>query len=93
MDQNQRQPPEILRELTRQQWGEWKRHPVTALVLERYLPDFRRVLSEQTLQGWLDGRATLQHEQQARGHILGAMQMEGLSLDLLLTFYGIERRP
>lgn len=79
--------PPLLRELTPEQWALWKRHPVTALVMERYLPDFRRSMEQQVLHNWLDGHLTLQLEQQARGYILGAYLIEALSLQQVMGFY------
>lgn len=84
--------PPLLDELSPEQWAMWRRHPVTALVLERYLPDFRAELERATLDGWMSGQLTLAHEQQCRGHLLGARQMENLSLELIRVFYGMEGR-
>lgn len=82
--------PQELAELSAEQWAIWRRHPVSALVMERYLPAFRRALERQTLDTWLAGKLSLQVEQDARGLIHCAQMIEGLGLDHVRVFYGLE---
>lgn len=67
----------------------WKRHPVTQLVFERYLPDFRAGLERQVLDGWLVGQVPVAQLDIFKGHLLGAHQMEALTFDALREFYGV----
>ena len=79
--------PPLLHELSPEQWNLWKRHPVTALVLERYLPDFRASLERQILEAWLVNNVSLAQQESVKGHLLGAHQRETLTLDHLRSFY------
>ena len=81
--------PQLLRELSPEQWNLWRHHPVTELLLTRYLPEFRRGLERQTLNGWMAGMLSLANEQEARGYLLTAHMIENLSLDHLRVFYGV----
>lgn len=84
------QVPHLLTELSVEQWALWRRHPVSDLLLARYLPDWRGALERQALDGWIGGKLTLQAEQEARGYLLGAHMIENLALDQVRTFYGLE---
>lgn len=82
----------MLDELGPEQFAQWKRHPVTAMVLERYLPDLRTAMERETLDAWLNGNLSLVQEQQVKGTLLGAYLLETLSLDKVRVFYGLEAK-
>lgn len=86
---DQQKAPAALAELTVEQWALWRHHPVSALLLERYMPDFRSALERDTLNAWLAGNLTLQGEQDARGLIHCSQMIENLSLDQVRAFYGL----
>lgn len=81
--------PPLIYELDAQQWAQWKRHPITALVFEHYLPAFRAALERQVLEGWLVNAVPAAQLDVFKGHLLGAHQMEALSLPQLREFYGL----
>ena len=89
MPGEERVPP-LLRELSPEQWAMWKRHPVTDLIFGRYLPDFRASLERQILEAWLVNGASLAQQEQGKGHLLGAHQMEAMTLDQLRLFYDLD---
>jgi hypothetical protein len=84
------QAPVELSELSNEQWSLWLHHPITKVVLQRYLPDFRAALERQTLNAWTGGTLSLQAEQEARGYLLSIFLVENLSLDQVRTFYGMD---
>jgi len=86
---DQREVPPLLHELSPEQWNLWRHHPITELLLTRYLPDFRRGLERQTINGWMAGLLSLANEQEARGYLLTAHMIENLSLEHLRVFYGM----
>lgn len=81
--------PPLMHELSAQQWAQWKQHPITHLLFERYLPDFRAGLERQVLDGWLTGNVPVQQMDIYKGHLLGAHLIETLTFDRLQEFYGI----
>ena len=83
------EPPPLLAELAPEQFHQWRRHPVTELLLARYLPDFRHSLERIALNGWEAGTLSLQQEQVIRGHILAAAMLTELTLDGVRQFYGL----
>ena len=83
------QAPDLLAELTPEQWGLWRRHPITQLVLERYLPDFRMILERTVMDAWTGGKITLNAEQEARGRLLTTRFVEELNLPTVREFYGV----
>lgn len=85
--------PTLLWELSPEQWALWRRHPVTALLLDRYLPDMRAALERQVLNAWTSGQLSLNAEQEARGHLLASHMVEGLTLDHVREFYGVTPEP
>lgn len=87
---SQTTPPHLLRELTPEQWALWKRHPVTALVFDQYLPHFRELLWAELLGQWLHDNLTLNTEQLKRGMVLMAGQMENLTLGHVRQSFGLE---
>lgn len=80
-------PPELLLELGQAQWAQWLHHPVTDLLLRRFLPDYRRALERHTLDRWTNGHLTLNAEQEARGYLLVMKMIEDLTLDELKRWY------
>ena len=84
--------PALLAELGPEQWALWRRHPISALLLQHYLPDFRAALEQQAVNGWLSGNLSLNAEQEARGYLLAAHLIESLSLDQVRAFYGLGDR-
>ena len=85
--------PPLLAELTPVQWAEWARHPVTALVLERYLEDLRHDAEAEVLVAWANMRMTPQYEQHMRGMLIGAQFLQTLTLDKVRAFYGVAAKP
>lgn len=67
----------------------WRRHPITDLVIRRYLPDFRGALERSALNSWLGGTLSLNAEQEARGHLIAAHLIENLDLATVRVFYGL----
>ena len=84
------EPPAILAELSPEQFNLWRRHPVSALLLERYLPDFRAALERNALNAWLGGNLSLNAEQEARGYILTTHLLENLHVEQIREFYGLQ---
>ena len=82
--------PPLLAELTPEQWGLWLRHPVTALLLDRYLPDLRHDIEVEVVYAWANMRMTPEYENQMRAVLAGAQFVEGLSLAKVRGFYGLE---
>ena len=80
--------PPLLAELTPQQFALWRRHPVSDLVLQHYLPDWRRQLEGSVVERWMQGAVTLQGEQMTRGQLIALYQIEGISLDQIWQLYG-----
>lgn len=68
----------------------WLHHPITRIVMQHYLPDFRTALERQTVDAWMNGRTTLKDEQEARGYLLTIALIERLNLDQVRVFYGLE---
>ena len=85
--------PELLADLSPQQFQAWRHHPVTHLLLGRFLPDFRASRLQETTNAWIDGNLKLQDEQVLRGQILGCHFVENLSLEQIRAFYGVEPEP
>jgi len=81
--------PAVLLEISPEQFNLWRRHPVSALLLERYLPDFRAALERNALNAWLGGNLSLTAEQEARGYILTTHLLENLRVDQVREFYGL----
>ena len=84
--------PPLLAELTPEQFQLWRRHPVSALLLERFLPDFRRALERDAVGGWLNNRLSLIAEQEVRGRLLAFNEIEQLSLGAMRVFYGLPEK-
>lgn len=82
--------PDLLNELSPEQFALWRRHPVTQLVFDRYMGDFRFTMERDTIDTWMAGRLTLNLELEARGYLLTMHLLQGLSLPMLKTFYGVE---
>lgn len=85
--------PHLLSELTPEQWALWKRHPISALVFDQYLPHFRELLIAELLGQFLHDKLSLHGEQSKRGMILMASQMENLSLAGVRIAYGLSAVP
>lgn len=81
--------PELLAELTPQQFQLWLRHPVTELLLQRYFPDFRHTLERMVLNSWEAGTVTLAAENHYKGLILAAATMSDITLDAVRHAYGL----
>lgn len=77
-------------ELSTDQFNLWRRHPVTELVLDRYLADFSKTLERGVLEAWLMGNLSLQVEQDARGHIHLIRHVQTMRLQALRAFYSVE---
>jgi hypothetical protein len=88
-----------MQELTAEQWGLWRRHPVTELVLDRYFDDFLADMERRMMAAWLDGKLTLHVELDARGYFHGLRHMQRVTLPVLRQFWNIDpmvepmRRP
>lgn len=80
-------------ELTAEQFGQWRRHPVTELVIDRYITDFLRTLTDGVTESWLAGNLTLQVEQDARGYIHAMRHLQQMRLPDLRHFWNIEPLP
>lgn len=84
------QPPALLDELSSQQFAEWRRHPVSKLLLERYLPDYRQALEQELLRNFVGGGLSLPDEQLTRGRLMAAHILENLTLDQIRGFYDLQ---
>lgn len=82
-------PPPGLEELTQEQFALWRQHPVSALLLRHFLPDYRKGMIGATVANWVAGRLSLNAEQEARGYILTLDLFETLTVDKIRTFYGL----
>lgn len=85
----QQEVPKLLDELAPEQFAAWRHHPVTKLVFDHYLVDFRANLERGILNSWLAAKLTLQAEQESKGHILASHMVQGLTLDHIRTFYNL----
>jgi hypothetical protein len=85
----QQEVPKLLDELAPEQFAAWRHHPVTKLVFDHYLVDFRANLERGILNSWLAAKLTLQAEQESKGHILASHMVQSLTLDHILTFYNM----
>lgn len=85
--------PQLLSELTAEQFGLWRQHPVTQTVLQRFLPHFRGSLQQGVINSWLAGSLSLQVEDEARGYIKSLQMIEDLTLDQMRIFYGVGPAP
>jgi len=85
----QQEVPQILGELAPEQFAAWRHHPVTKLVFDHYLVDFRANLERGILNSWLAAKLTLQAEQESKGYILASHMVQGLTLDKILAFYNM----
>lgn len=86
-------PPHLLSELTPDQWALWKRHPISALVFDQYLPQFREMLIADLVGKFLHDKLTLHGEQAVRGMVLMASQMENLNLGSVRVAFGLPSVP
>ena len=72
------------------QFGQWRRHPVTELVLDRYFSDFLATLQNGVMESWLAGKLTLQVEQDARGYVHALRHVQALRLNDLRDFWSVQ---
>src|SRR5271155_2136315 len=72
--------PQILAELSPQQFQAWRHHPVTRLLLQDYLPAWRASRERQVLNAWLSGNTDLITQQVVRGQLLMARDPEELTV-------------
>ena len=84
------QPPRLLAELSNEQWGAWRHHPVTQMLMNRYLPDLRVALEREALNRWIAGKLQLSAENEIRARMLAIAEIENLGLAGILHFYGVE---
>jgi hypothetical protein len=84
------QTPALLEELSVEQFGQWRRHPVTELVFDRYFDDFLGTLERGIMDAWLAGTLSLQVEQDARGYVHSLRHLQGITLQMLRSFYNVE---
>lgn len=82
--------PALMLELTADQFGLWRRHPVTELVLDRYFNDFLATLEHGVISSWLAGNLSLQVEQDARGYIHALRHIQALRLGELRQFWSVQ---
>jgi hypothetical protein len=88
-DQEAQEVLSRLKELTPQQWAQWRHHPVSKVFL-RYLADYRRALLADMLAAWESGTITLSNEHDKRGRASVCAEMGDLSLESVMSFYGME---
>lgn len=81
--------PHLVRELTADQFGQWRRHPVTELVLDKWIDDFLLTLQDGVLASWLAGNLSLQVEQDSRGYIHALKHLQGMRLPDLQFFWNV----
>ena len=62
-------------------------------MLERYLADLRHDVEAEVIRTWANSKMTPEYEQTARGTLVGAAFLQGLSLEQLRVFYGLTPRP
>src|SRR5271168_1350448 len=81
--------PQILAELSPQQFQAWRHHPVTQLLLQDYLPAWRAARGKELLNAILGGSADVPTQQRVRGEILMAIGIEDISLETLRHFWEV----
>lgn len=67
----------------------WRRHPITDLVINAYLPMFRDRITAELLGQWLHDNLSLHTEQTKRGQVLMAATIENLTLETVRVMYGL----
>jgi hypothetical protein len=82
--------PHLIQELSPDQFGLWRRHPVTELVLDQWIDDFLATMETGIMQAWLAGTLSLQVEQDARGYIHSLRHLQRLKLADLCAFWGVQ---
>jgi hypothetical protein len=60
------------------------------MLLQDFLPAWRRARGQQALNAWIDGGLTLTTEQVVRGQIMGCHFLENLTMEEIKQFYGVE---
>lgn len=81
------QAPDLLLEMSHLQFQQWRHHPVTQMLLQGFLPAWRKARGQQVLNAWLAGNQDLATQQVVRGQILGCHFLEDLTLATIREFY------
>lgn len=76
-------------EITKDQFGFWRNHPVTKIILQ-YMKDKSEAIESNMLIGWKSGSMKLVDEQVWRGHHQSLVMMQNLSWADVMDFYGVE---
>lgn len=79
--------PPLLDELTPEDWGRWLQHPITAMVLNTYLPAEREMRTRFMLDQWLSGALPLAASEMHRGIMVMSIFMERIRLDDVRAFW------
>lgn len=88
MPQNDK--PELdVKGVTRQDYNNWKHHPVTK-VFREFLQDYRGAMKARIVEQWEAGALKLTDELEARGRALAIREIIDLEFDHIAGMYGIE---
>lgn len=72
-------------------WGAWRNSPVT-LAFRKFLTDYADQLEANHLERWRSGSMDLAEENESRGRVAAAREMEGLQFEDLVLFYGPQKQ-
>lgn len=78
------------REITAQQYGAWRQHPMTRFMLQ-YMDDFADTLVAKANADWLAGTLELKDSDEMRGRINCLKEVTTLPWSAIAAFYGIEK--
>lgn len=84
--------PQLLAEITDQQFALWRHHPVSAVVLQ-YLDDLSAAIAKDMLARWQTGALSLVHEQEVRGRMVAYAELASIDAARLREFYGVAAKP
>ena len=58
-------------------------------MLSRFFPDYRADAEHDVLDRWKAGNLTLANEQDTRGYLRAMAELENVSLDAIVQYYGV----
>lgn len=83
------EPPPLLLELTPEQFNQWRRHPVSALILEQWLPECQRRSEVDLLNIVMGGNTNPAALSNVRGELLACLLLQTMTLDKIRAAYGL----
>lgn len=88
MQQNEK-PEAVVKGVTRQDYNNWKHHPVTK-VFREFLNDYRGAVKARMIEQWEAGALKLTEEQEARGRLMAIREIIDLEFEHIAGMYGLE---